>query len=359
MNDITIEDLGFGSQVKQIDERLTELVKELPKSFWESLSNMFKSEYFNPFSSSFKMEFVVDTNILFMEVRSLMLNNSSFFMKVYDNPLIKVYAPPKIEEELLSRIQRKFPKDKKTRDLDVFECLEKAKQLLSKIIIRDDIDDEVLKKAKEKLNNRDKDDVPFLALGLFIKGDGILTNDKDIRDLDDVKTWRLGEAGKLVCDFKKGSFSFAIVGATMESILKVVGGILSSIWNSVIRVAEKMIVFATKILQGGVEAIMKLPPEIVIPIFGISILIAVLFKDARTFAMDALVTIKDIFIRIFQKIKEFIRNMIDAFKPVLEILKAIFTSFGEMYAYLIFNSMATMTRLEEFEVEDVEAEILN
>lgn len=42
-------------------------------------------------------------------------------------------------------------------------------------------------------------------------------------------------AGRLVSDFKKGTFSFTIIGTSLEIILKSIGGILASLWNNFIK----------------------------------------------------------------------------------------------------------------------------
>lgn len=42
-------------------------------------------------------------------------NNSSFFLRVFVNPLIKVYAPSEIKVELFEKIKKKFPRKSNER----------------------------------------------------------------------------------------------------------------------------------------------------------------------------------------------------------------------------------------------------
>jgi predicted nucleic acid-binding protein len=345
MKDKTIK---FSPFVNQLDEMLTNYVQELPNSFWNYINKKFiESNQTLPLAKAFKMEFVIDTNILFMEVRSMMLNNnSSFFLRVFVNPLIKVYAPSEIKVELFEKIKKKFPKEKATRDLDLDLCFQKAEELLKNIIIRDDLKEDSLNKAKSKLKNRDLDDVAFLALTFQVEGDGILTNDNDIKDQAEVKAWRLRDAGRLVSDFKKGTFSFTIIGTSLEIILKSIGGILASLWNNFIKTIEGILLFSASILTGGVNGILNMPPEIA-GVVSIGIILILLLDKTRKATGELVKIVGKEVTKLLMQIKKIFFMLAELLKFIFNILKPILTGFAEIYTYLLLNTSNTMVRLNK------------
>lgn len=95
----------FSEFQEAFDKMFTEFVHNVPNQFLKYVKSKILETNVLSKNKMFQLELVVDTNILFSEVRSLMLNNTSFFLKIIDNPFIKVYAPSQIKYELIEKNQ--------------------------------------------------------------------------------------------------------------------------------------------------------------------------------------------------------------------------------------------------------------
>jgi len=341
-------DFHFNDFQKELDKLFTDFIHNLPNE----LVNYVKTKILETKAffknSSFQLELVADTNIIFSEVRSLMVNGSSFFLKIADNPFIKVYAPSQIRQELYEKIKLKFPKDSKTKNFDIKDCLAKADLFLSKITIRDDITTASWYKAKSYLQERDAKDISFVALHFTLKTHGVLTKDKDISDQEEIKTWKLGEAGKVITEINKGTFSFLILNVSLPPIWEAIYGLVATIWATFIEIVEGLITLFSAVLTRSVSAIANMPPELAL-ITGIAAIFIMVADELRE-------KVGEFFKMLWEQIKKFIRAIREIFKAIWETLKEIFEALKpvfnvslELLTYLVLQSVQSMQRLDQLE----------
>ena len=342
------KDLLFTDFHKEFDKKLTTFVHNLPNELVKYVkSKILETNTFFK-NSSFQLELVADTNIIFSEVRSLMVNGSSFFLKIVDNPFIKVYAPSQLRQELYEKIKLKFPKDSKTKNFDIKDCLAKADLLLSKITIRDDITTASWNKAKSCLQERDAKDISFVALHFTLKTHGVLTKDKDISDQKEIKTWKLGEAGKVITEINKGTFSFLILNVSLPPIWEAIYGLVATIWAAFIEIVEGLITLFTAVLTRSVSAIANMPPELAL-IIGIAAIFIMVADELRE-------KVGEFFKMLWEQIKKFIRAIREIFKAIWETLKEIFEALKPVFNvslqlldYFVLQSVQAMQRLDQLE----------
>lgn len=238
-----------------LDQFLTDMVYDMPPDLVRSVQDYVRN--FDPFSlADFKITFVLDTTILFSAVRTKVLHGKvTLLEKLTKNPNLRICAPPHLEEEIMAKISKKFPKNKKTRNIEIDDAHEAAKEILNKIEIIDSVDSESLKKANVSLANRDPDDVPFLALCFSAGASGIITNDKDFAEDDSVRIWKTNEIGEVVTVLNKGTLCLAVRTASLSLAARLAEEILSAIWATVI----SLIVNGLGLIKRGAKLVMDHP----------------------------------------------------------------------------------------------------
>lgn len=346
--DLTTNEFPFNDFQKKIDEFFTSFVHQIPADLNKYIKTKILETKTIFTKSSFQLELVVDTNIIFSEVRSLMTSGSSFFTKISQNPFLKVYAPSTLREELIEKIKVKFPKDKKTKDLDINECILKANLILSKIEIRDDIKPTSWDKAKNILEKRDVKDISFLALNFSLRTHGIVTRDKDISDQKEVKTWTLSNAGQVITEVNKGSFSFLILNESLPPIFEIVHSIATTVWATFIGIVEGFIVLFSSVLTKSIQSISNLPPELAV-ILGIALIVILLADEARKKIGEFLKIVWEEIKKLLAIIKDILKAIWEAMKELFEALKPFFNATLDIFTYLLMQSSQAMTRLEKLE----------
>jgi predicted nucleic acid-binding protein len=344
------DDFLFNDFQREVDQKFTELIHNFPAE----LTNYIKTKIHENTSlfnnNSFELELIADTNIIFSEVRSLMVNKSSFFLKISANPYVKIYAPSVLKTELYEKIKLKFPKDRKTKDFEIHECLKTADLLLSKINIRDDITITSFNKAKSYMEKRDAKDIPFVALNLSLKTHGILTKDRDISDIEEIKTWKLGEAGKVITEIHKGSFLFLILNTSLPQIWKVISELVSIIWVTFINIIEGLIIFFRSILTKSIEGIAKMPPELSL-IIGIAAIFLLVADKLRNELGEFLLILWKQIKKIIQIVKSVFKAIWETLKDIYEALKPLLSASSDLLTYFTIQSLQAMNRLDQLEME--------
>ena len=201
---------------------MTEIVHDLPVDAMEFFRDKVAEIMPVLCLGNFKLKVVLDTNVLFQCVRGKMLEGSCFLDKVGNSPVLDLCAPPEIETEIYKKIEVKLLKEKKTKDLDIEQCKNTAKELLQMVRIERDPCAEYMLQASEIMNNRDSDDAPFLALYLSAEAHGILTDDKDLKDQENVRTFKLKDVGKVITVVNRGTLSLFVTCKTLPAAVKAI-----------------------------------------------------------------------------------------------------------------------------------------
>lgn len=330
------------------DKEITDLIHNLPMETLDYIKSVAsRAEVFFK-QSSFEVKLVVDTNILYSEVRSLMINGTSFFLKIADNPLLKIYAPTQLKEELYDKIRTKFKKDPATKDLDVEQCLKQADLLLTKVTLHDEISSEAINKAQQYLQQRDLKDTNFLALSFSLNSHGLLTRDKDYSVQSEVKLWSLRDTGAVITDIGKASFSFIVTNLSVKAIWEVLYALIITLWKIFTEMIFSIIALLSSLVAGSISAIRNMPPALQL-ISGAILISVLLVEDLRNNFSEFLSV-------IWNEVRKIIATAIDLFKSlwlvledIYEALKPLFSVSLELLGYFSLLSANLVHQLEDLD----------
>lgn len=280
-----------------LNELLTREVHDMPIWMRDLFQHLISRDILPYFVGGFRLRLVLDTNVLFDTVWRLVVSRKAVILdKLANNPLLSICAPRVIEEEIMAKIEQKFPKEK--RD----EARHVAKKILDMIEIVDSESAENLQMAKEQIADRDPKDVHFLSLALEMKATGILTGDKDFQE-GSVRTWSISEVGDTVTITGKGTLSFVILGGSLKLLSATAAFLVFMVWkallymvNFVLATAKTCVDFAS--VHPFISALIVLGLIVLEVKAGIiknaGSKLAVLFKDAGEAFRDFLPTLRAI-----------------------------------------------------------------
>ncbi len=259
-------------------------------------------------ASQFKLRLVIDTNVIFQAVRGKFLDGSCFLEKIIGNPTLELCAPPRLEEEIMAKIAQKFPAQKETQHLDVAECQATAAKFIEQINIRDNIDENALEYAQSRLGERDADDVPFFALSLSCDSYGAITNDKDLKDLNELPTWKLGDAGKMLMVANRGTLSLYLSCEVLPFVFQAIFEGVCALWLAFVGAAKVVGGMVGSGIRKGYEIVSDWHPLVQILSAVIAISVEVKHQPLQ---------------RLGKQVLELLKALLDVFKPVLEFLAAV------------------------------------
>lgn len=331
----------FADYFTDFDGHWGEITKHLGNEFIAYLrSYLQKYQFMFSEGSEFTAELVIDSNIVFAEVLSLMKGKPSFLGSIINNPFLTLYAPPEILKEVKKTIKKDLPKN-----LDKDKAKKLAHEILSKITILKEQRLDAWIKAYTLIGKRDEKDVPFLALAFSLETHGVITRDKDFTEQEEVRIWKLGETGKMISDLNKGSFSFFFLGTGLPRILQFCYWLCVSFLKLLAEVLEALIAVIAALVAGGVNALSKIPPWI-LTLIGVTLILS---KEAREKAGDAFAKLYEKAIETGGKIKEAFSRIIECIKQIIEMLMP-FVSFAlKGVGYLFYSSWQLIDRIHELE----------
>ncbi|MGI0060185.1 MAG: PIN domain-containing protein, partial [Nitrosotalea sp.] len=223
-----------------------------------------------------------------------------------------------------------------------------ARNTLSRITILEATKWEAFKKAEALIGKRDKKDVPFLALSFSMKTQGVITYDDDFRE-GNVKIWKLGETEHMLTDISKGAFSFFLIGNSLPIILQLCYFMCISILNLIISAIKGLVGLAMALAEGSMDALSKIPPEILLTVGGILVLAYIFSEDVRRGMGEFIGTLANIAKRIIAGIKEVISVVLDYLKGIFDALMP-FVSFSlKGIGYLFYLSGGLINNINKLE----------
>ena len=295
--------------------------------------------------TNLSLELVVDSNVVYADTYGIINGKPSFLNTLIDksNSSLKLYAPEDILAEVNRAIDEDLPK-KFSKD----KAKQIAKTTLSKFSIIENSKWDALKKAESLIGKRDKKDVPFLALSFSMRTHGIITYDEDFRE-GKVKIWRLGEAGHMLTDINKGAFSFLLIGNVLPMLLEICYFMCVSILNFIISAITGLVELAMAFAKGSLDAISRIPPEILLAVGGILVLSYIFITEVRE-GMNAFIgTLADIAKRIIAGIKEIFSAILEFLKEIFVMLKPIISFSLKGIGYLFYLSGGLIANMEKLE----------
>ena len=347
----------FKEDFADFDKHWTEVTKRLGNDFINYLRAYIQKNLFTLSENcKLKVELIIDSNIIFREVLSLMRGKPSFLIGIIDNPFLALYAPPKIIDEVNRTIDEDLPKK-----LSVGKAKRIAKEILSKVTI---LKGQLLtswKKAYEKahslIGNLDKDDVPFLALAFSVKSHGVITrNTKHFAKQDEVEIWSLSKTGNVISDLTKGSFSFFFFGMGIHSVLQFCYYICVSFLRVISEVISLIIYAVAALTKGSIEVLSKIPPQILFWVLVVTGAIFLFSNNAREKAGDILEKLGEKVMELIMKIKETFSSITEGIKQIIEILMPFISLVLKGVGYLFYQSSQLVDRINELEESRVEDE---
>ncbi|SCY44508.1 Predicted nucleic acid-binding protein, contains PIN domain [Desulfoluna spongiiphila] len=265
-----------------------------------------------------------------------MLTGQCFIEKLFGNPDLLLYAPKQLKLEIFEKIEKKFPREKKTRNIDIAEAKNYANSLLNKIIINDNFTKNALLKANAELGERDPKDVPFLALNLSQPKHGIVTCDKDLTEIEEIQTWSLAGVGEVVTKLNKGELSIVIIHDVLPMIFEIGKELIALLWKKIIDFSIQSAQATLYALRAGTELFKEIPPFLkLLVVFGLG------YSEIKYSKVSSLIksTIESI-----EKIIHFLRPLFDFFVNLFK--SALLTS--AMLIEYTYQGMAEISKLEHF-----------
>lgn len=222
----------FQTNHPEFYESWKELVKTTGIGLINEIKDKLKIEHgFLKQMLDFKFRLVVDNNFVFAQIKGSLKKKQqiekSFIYELLLSKSVQIFAPSKLQEELLNKINTVLGGD--DREL----ALEYAALITSKIQIKDAQWVEDWKNANRFIGETDPDDVPYLALAFDVESHGLLSSDKVFHLQGERKVWTYGDTGRIVTNYHSGMLAITMAGSTIYLLcylLAMIGKIIWDIW---------------------------------------------------------------------------------------------------------------------------------
>ena len=197
---------NINEQFPEFNSTWKEIISKFGDGFVNSLKTQLSEEYqlFKEIKQ-FKLHMVIDNNFIFGQIKGLIEKSKplegSFIYRISNLKSVKIYAPPKLREELYDKIENVLTfNNQLARDF--------ADKLLKKIIIKDAYWVENWIKASRQIGHIDQDDIPYLALAISINGHSIISKDNIFYKAGITQVWKIKDTEQVITNYNKGFISF-------------------------------------------------------------------------------------------------------------------------------------------------------
>jgi predicted nucleic acid-binding protein len=322
----------FPNMAKITDQVLDETIRKMPVEIITQLRQFILQGFLGTMSGhEFKFKLIIDTNVVVSDSIRVAKGKKSSTLHFLSSPFLSLMAPREIESEVIEKLNEKFKNDEKK----LIIAKTHAKNILKCIKIVGNISGTAIQEARRLIADRDEDDIPFLALALESSADAILSYDKEaFDDLPNFQRLDVGPTTKLVLKYERGTFSFVIVGGSLEMLLPIFRDIIFWIFRCVISALETLIQIFGNIISGAIETLSKLPPWVFIIIGGVLIcfMIAVILDDDfRDGIKDILNDALEILQPIIDAIKEVAMVIWNGLKAAISFVLSLITDVAPMF----------------------------
>jgi len=234
-----------------IDAAIAEMFKDLGDEFSNDFKQFFDEFFFSLYKSKLELNIIIDANIILSDAYAYTRFGKSYLLNLLKSPFLKVFSPQWLDTEL----NKKIPEFSKDKGLKIEEFRAVVEKLSASVIRIPETKPHVSNILLRNIIERDSKDLPYIALYIEKKFHGILTNDKDIRDMPNVRTWnRPGDLGKIVRIFENGAFAYAVIGQ-----LPIVATVMGEICLLILKEALEIIKFIlTMLIEAGTNALSTL-----------------------------------------------------------------------------------------------------
>jgi len=303
-----------------------------------------KNQFLLTEGESFNIELVVDTNVIFAEILAIMRGKPSYIRTIIANPFLVLYAPPEIRAEVEKAIIEDLPKK-----YDKDDARKIAQDMLSHVNILKGERSKAWLRAHAIIGQRDKTDIPFIALAFSIGTHGIISRDQDFSTQDEIKIWELGEAGRLVSKMTKGSFTFFILNLSIAAVWEMSRSLCVIFLKVVTAVLRGLVLILAALFQGGVDILTRIPLWIFMAGIGAIALTLLLWKEAREKSGDMLNVLWDWMRDAAKKIAKIFADIIKRVKAFIEITLPVVSYFIKGVGYLFYSTHQLMVNIRDLE----------
>ncbi len=292
--------------------------------------------------AKFKFKLVVDNNFIFGQIKGAIKKDKeiekSFIYKLLTSRVIQVYAPPKLKEELLEKINQLIPEPNREQAIGY------ALMILSRIEIKDAQWVENWKKANSLIGEIDIDDVPYLALALEIESHAIMTLDDVFHKQGEVRAWKHGDVGKVISNYNSGFFSLLIVEQGSTLLYNIAAIFLRLVRDLIIEVIDLLIMIASGVIRG----LSKVPWQIWLLLIGLGI---VFWDDFSKAGRDIFTYLKEKANEIVDQLKALVQEIYGMLSGILDITGLAATVTLEFLGYLLNDYGNLNNQLKELKFD--------
>lgn len=359
---------NFEEIIRELNERDLEQFKNLSDRFKLQLDkikdgfappiienlNDFYLDILNHLAEGFKfrLKLVIDTNIIFSEIRAILMGKPSFLSNLINIPFLELFAPKKIREELFKTIEEDLPPN-----LDKENAYSLAYFFFEKISILDQENEEAWERAHILLKQYDKDDIPFLALAISLNAHGIITKDKHFNRQEDMSVWKLGISGKVTSTISRGVFSLYIIDYSFNKILFTLARYIFIIFQGFLEFCHELYSAIKIAFISMHEKYSNLPTwlQVGIPVIIITIptLILIFSEKARNKLKDFVIDLKDNLSLFTKHFRDDLKFNIEIIKNLTIELYPFFELVIEGMGYLFYSAILLAKQIKALEDRSV------
>ena len=269
-----ISEKTFGT----VDSMLSQTIRSLDPDMLRYCKQFFEGNFLSLLQSR-KLEIVimVDAEAIISDAYGYIRKGVSYIQKLKGSPFVKLCAPSYLLRDLEGTVPR-FSKKMKLDETVVRNTV----QIISKDIqLIDANDEESYEEAKKQIGWHDKGtDVEYIATYLAIKPHGIITKDKAIKSVKDIKIWTKGQTGKVASVYEEGAVSFLFISKGLPLIFRLVYELfiflLRTLWEAIVALANAAFQLMERIANGFAK--LKPGQQLVV---GLAALILLYWEDSR------------------------------------------------------------------------------
>lgn len=305
----------FKKYVKQGEQLVKEALKYIPEAAYSSIRGILLKLILESGKEDIKprMKVVVDSNVIISEAFRVGRGKSSSTVRIFNSPVVDIYAPKIIREEVTAQIRTDLPKG---CSIDI--ALKWANSLLDRVHILDKIGSSSIEKAKQRLDpQKFGKDCLFLGVAMESGSSAIISNDAEaFGAVQEIQRWEVGRLVDLVLVREGGYVSLFIFSGSLEVTVRISQYLVLVIGNILLEIGKVVATIASGIIEGGIKLIQNVPAWAfaVIGIVGVTLLIYFLTdKDRRESLSNAMGEFGEF-------ISEVISTVVKALKAYVEVL---------------------------------------
>lgn len=334
---------------KQLDKNFPEFKlawNKLVKKLGDDFVNIFKDKLQDEYPhlkeiSQFKILVVVDNNFVFGQLKGLAEKNkpleSSFIYRIANLKLVKIYAPPKLKEELYDKIETVLKVNKSL-------AKDYADRILQHIELKDAYWIDEWQRANNLIGKVDQDDVPYLALALYLGSHSIISYDKVFHTAGVTQVWSLQDIDKVITNYNKGFMSFCFLG-TIPDIIQFIWEVFVLIFKVIGEILMSLLQWVALLATGSITILSEIPSEIWLIILGIWLL----SKEFKSLTKEMIIKIEEFVDTTLDYIGKSLNCFIDFIKQIFDVFETIGITTLEFSSYFIAEYSALQLQVAKLD----------